>query len=125
MSTAFTKSYFLSLDLAQKLLNLNGDTFRLALTNTAPVQGTTHVLADVTQIANGNGYTTVADGAGETCGAGACASQTNGAMHSPSRRQVTFGLRPARAWRPSVTWSSWTTPPPATMCSAGGITDRP
>lgn len=79
MAITFTKSYFLSLDLAQKLHNLNGDVLRIALTLTAPVQGTTHVLSDLTQIANGNGYTTAADGAGETCGASICASQSSGA----------------------------------------------
>lgn len=46
--------------------NLSTDTFRVALTNTAPVQDTNTVLADITQIASGNGYTTVADGAGTT-----------------------------------------------------------
>lgn len=46
--------------------NLNTSTFRVALCNAAnaPVQATGSVLADITQIASGNGYTTVADAAG-------------------------------------------------------------
>jgi hypothetical protein len=34
------------------------DSFKIALTNVAPVKGTSIVLADITQIAAGNGYTT-------------------------------------------------------------------
>ncbi|MCR4301867.1 MAG: hypothetical protein NUV51_09675, partial [Sulfuricaulis sp.] len=37
--------------------NLNTATFKIALTNSAPV-ATNTVLANITQIANGNGYTT-------------------------------------------------------------------
>lgn len=47
--------------LANKVLDLfgspPGDTLKVALTNSAPV-ATNTVLADITQIANGNGYTT-------------------------------------------------------------------
>jgi hypothetical protein len=43
--------------LAEKVHNLGADTLRVALTNTAPV-ATNTVLANITQIANGNGYTT-------------------------------------------------------------------
>jgi hypothetical protein len=48
--------------------NLNTSTFRVALcpAASAPVQATGAVLADITQIAAGNGYTTVADGVGAT-----------------------------------------------------------
>lgn len=52
--------------LGQAKINLSTDTFRLALTNTAPVKATSTVLADITQIATANGYTQVADGAGKT-----------------------------------------------------------
>jgi len=44
-------------DLAEKVHNLGADTLKVALTNTAPVAGNS-VIADITQIANGNGYTT-------------------------------------------------------------------
>lgn len=43
--------------LAEKVHNLGADTLKVALTNSAPVNTNT-VLADITQIANGNGYTT-------------------------------------------------------------------
>ena len=39
-------------------INLNSDTFKAVLTNTLPVQATADELADITQIAAGNGYTT-------------------------------------------------------------------
>jgi hypothetical protein len=43
--------------IAEKVHNLGSDTLKVALTNTAPV-ATNSVLAGITQIANGNGYTT-------------------------------------------------------------------
>lgn len=39
-------------------INLNTDTFKFALTNTLPVADTATLLANITQIAAGNGYTT-------------------------------------------------------------------
>lgn len=42
---------------AEKVHNLGADTLKVALTNSAPVNTNT-VLANITQIANGNGYTT-------------------------------------------------------------------
>lgn len=44
-------------DLAEKVHNLGSDTLKVALTNTVPVNTNT-ILANITQIANGNGYTT-------------------------------------------------------------------
>lgn len=43
--------------LAEKVHNLQSDTLKIALTNTAPVATNTQ-LSNITQIANGNGYTT-------------------------------------------------------------------
>lgn len=43
--------------LAEKAHNLGSDTLKIALTNSAPSSSNT-VLANITQIANGNGYTT-------------------------------------------------------------------
>ncbi|TXH47004.1 MAG: hypothetical protein E6Q97_28370 [Desulfurellales bacterium] len=43
--------------LAEKVHNLGSDTLKVALTNSAPVNTNT-VLANITQISNGNGYTT-------------------------------------------------------------------
>jgi hypothetical protein len=39
-------------------IDLDTHTFKIALTNTAPTTGTDTVIANITQIANGNGYTT-------------------------------------------------------------------
>jgi hypothetical protein len=61
----FTEPDCLSEDIANKIHDFNSDTFRLALSNTAPVLSTTFLLSNVTQIANGNGYITAADGAGK------------------------------------------------------------
>jgi hypothetical protein len=44
-------------DLAEKVHNLGADTLKVALTNTAPIASNT-ILANLTQVANGNGYTT-------------------------------------------------------------------
>lgn len=44
-------------NLAEKGMNLGADTLKVALTNTAPTSSNS-LLADITQIANGNGYTT-------------------------------------------------------------------
>lgn len=46
------------LQLGEKTHDLSSDTFKLALTNSAPTADTGDELADITQIANGNGYTT-------------------------------------------------------------------
>jgi hypothetical protein len=62
----FTEPDILSEDIANKIHDFNSDTFRVALSNTAPAVGTTFLLSNVTQISAGNGYTTVADGAGAT-----------------------------------------------------------
>ena len=43
---------------ADEVHDLAADTFKAVLTNTAPTQAGSAVLADITQIANGNGYTT-------------------------------------------------------------------
>jgi hypothetical protein len=44
--------------LNEGVINLETDTFKVALTNTAPVAATNTVLADITQVANGGGYAT-------------------------------------------------------------------
>lgn len=58
--------------LAEKAHNLGADTLKVALTNSAPV-ATNTVLANITQIANGNGYTT-----GGTAATISSSSQTSG-----------------------------------------------
>lgn len=53
---AFTKFDQFKLDLAHKVHNLGSDSFKIALSNTAPNPSTGAVLADITQISAGNGY---------------------------------------------------------------------
>jgi hypothetical protein len=67
---AFVEPDILSEDIANKVHDFNSDTFRWALSNTAPVLGTTFLLSNVTQISSGNGYTQVSDGAGGVGAAG-------------------------------------------------------
>lgn len=43
-------------DLGRKVHNLNSDTLKFALTNTAPTVATNAVLADIAEISAGNGY---------------------------------------------------------------------
>jgi hypothetical protein len=45
-------------DVGRGVHDLDTDTLKVALTNTAPDAATDGVLSDITQIANGNGYTT-------------------------------------------------------------------
>lgn len=55
---AFVKFHAFVQSLGRKFIDLNGDTLKVALTNTAPTAATDDELADITQVANGNGYTT-------------------------------------------------------------------
>lgn len=61
-------------DLAKKVHNLNADTLKILLTNTAPV-ATNAVKADLTEISAGNGYSA----GGAAVGSNA-ASQTSGTL---------------------------------------------
>lgn len=45
-------------NIGKGLIDLDTNSFKVALTNTAPTQDTNTQLSDITQIANGNGYTT-------------------------------------------------------------------
>jgi len=54
---SFNKFNAFVADIGLKKHNLNSDTIKIMLTNTAPV-ATNAVKADITQIASGNGYTT-------------------------------------------------------------------
>lgn len=59
--------------LGRKVHNLNSDTLKVALTNSLPSASSHTQLSDITQIANGNGYTT-----GGTAAASNAYSQTSG-----------------------------------------------
>lgn len=53
----FNKFECFTEDLAEKVHNLGADTLKIALTNTAPDGAADAVLADITEISAGNGYT--------------------------------------------------------------------
>ena len=55
---SFVKFYSFVEALAEKVHNLGSDTLKVALTNTAPTAATDTQLSNITQISNGNGYTT-------------------------------------------------------------------
>jgi hypothetical protein len=60
----FTRPNVMSLNLANKVYDLDSDTFRWVLSNTAPVAASTNILTDITQISTSGGYTIMTDGAG-------------------------------------------------------------
>lgn len=60
---AMSKFNTFTKNLAEKVHNLGSDTLKVVLTNTAPV-ATNTTLANITQIASGNGYTTNGTAAG-------------------------------------------------------------
>lgn len=55
---SFVKFHSFVEALAEKAHNLGSDTLKIALTNSAPTAASDTQLSDITQIANGNGYTT-------------------------------------------------------------------
>lgn len=54
---AYNKFNVFTEDVAEKVHNMGADVLKIMLTNTAPV-ATNAVKADITQVANGGGYTT-------------------------------------------------------------------
>ena len=58
MSVALTLFDLFDQDIGKKIHNLGSDSFVALLTNTLPAQTTAEAISDITQIANGNGYTT-------------------------------------------------------------------
>lgn len=72
---SFTKFNPFVEKLAQKVFNLNADTLKVVLSNTAPTPSTDSQLSNITQIANGNGYTT-----GGSTAASNAATQTSGVL---------------------------------------------
>lgn len=72
-------------DLFEKVHNFGSDTFKIALTNTAPTVATDDELADITEIAAGNGYT-----AGGNALTVTSSSQTSGTYSFVITNDVTF-----------------------------------
>ena len=60
---AFVKYQAFVENLAEKVHNLGSDQLRIALTNAAPNVATHAVLADITELSNGGGYTSGTSGA--------------------------------------------------------------
>jgi hypothetical protein len=102
---AFNKFSSFVENLAEKVHNLGSDTLKIALTNSAPVASNT-VLANITQIANGNGYTT--GGATVTVTG---SSQTTGTYTLTQSADVswTSGGTPMAAWRYAVLYNDTAT----------------
>lgn len=72
-------------NLAEKVHNLGSDTLKIALTNTAPNVSTHTVLADITEISAGNGYT-----AGGTAITVTGSSQSSGTYSLTQSADVVF-----------------------------------
>jgi hypothetical protein len=70
---SMTKFYAFVQNIGRGVHNLNSDTLKIMLTNTAPVASTSAVKADITEISAGNGYT-----AGGTAVGSVAYSQTSG-----------------------------------------------
>lgn len=66
---SFTKFYQFATDLSTKVHNLNADSLKCALSNSAPTASTGATISDITQIANGNGYSTGGSAASNSGGA--------------------------------------------------------
>ncbi len=81
----FTKYNCFVENLAEKVHNLGADTLKIALTNTAPNTSTHTVLADITEIAAGNGYTS-----GGTAVTVTGSSQSAGTYSLTQSADVTF-----------------------------------
>ncbi|MBY0513090.1 MAG: hypothetical protein K2P78_04165 [Gemmataceae bacterium] len=61
---SFTKFSKFVENLGRKVFNLNADTLKVALSNTAPTPSSNNQLSDITQISAGNGYATGGTAAG-------------------------------------------------------------
>ncbi len=86
----FVENDIFSEDLANKIHDLNSDVFRWVLSNTAPAAATTDLLADITQIATGGGYTQMTDGAGGLLLAGGMSFARSGQTTTVSVPQHVF-----------------------------------
>jgi hypothetical protein len=100
-------------DLAKKVHNMNSDTLKIMLTNTAPV-ATNAVKADITEISAGNGYT--AGGNQAVFSSGAQSSGTyklvvadvtftaSGGSIGPFRYAVLYNDTPASPLKPLIAY---------------------
>lgn len=111
---AFNKFNQFVEDLAKKVHNLNSDTLKVMLTNTAPV-ATNAVKADITEIAAGNGYTAGGNTATFTTGAQTSGTYklvladpatwtASGGSIGPFRYAVLYNDTPASPLKPLIGW---------------------
>lgn len=82
---AFVKYNCFPKDLAEKKHDFSADAFKVALTNRAPVVATDRVLADITDLTTGNGYT-----AGGNAASVSSSSQTSGTYKSVLNSPATW-----------------------------------
>lgn len=109
----YTKYEQFALDLGLKIHDLKaaGDELKIALTNTLPVEATHEVLADITEIGAGNGYTaggedaqqdyTEAGGVGTLTGVNVVFTAASGSI-GPFRYAVLYNDTPAVPLKPLI-----------------------
>jgi hypothetical protein len=98
-------------DLAKKVHNLNSDTLKVMLTNTAPV-ATNAILSDITEITTGNGYSAGGSTAAFTTGAQTSGTYklvladvtftASGGSIGPFRYAVLYNSTPASPLKPLI-----------------------
>lgn len=101
-------------DVAKKVHNLNSDTLKIMLTNTAPTSSNA-VYADITEVSSGNGYTTGGNTAAFTSGAQTSGTYklvladpstwtASGGSVGPFRYAVLYNSTPTSPLKPLIGW---------------------
>lgn len=101
-------------DIAKKVHNLNSDTLKIMLTNTAPTSSNA-VYADITEVSSGNGYTTGGNTAAFTSGAQTSGTYklvladpstwtASGGSVGPFRYAVLYNSTPTSPLKPLIGW---------------------
>lgn len=110
---AFNKYEVFTENLAEKVHDLDLDTLKVALTNTAPNAATHAVLADITELGAGNGYTAGGtDATSSTSRSGGTTSvvgvdivfTASGGSIGPFRYAVLYNDTPASPLNPLIGW---------------------
>ena len=106
-------------DLAKKVHNLNTDTIKVALTNTAPNAATHKVLGDITEIGAGNGYSAGGNTATFASGAQTAGSYklvladvtftATGGSFNPFQYAVVYNATPTSPLKPLIAWFDYGT----------------
>ena len=110
---AFNKYNIFSKNVAEKVHNLASDALKVALTNTAPNAATHAVLADITEIGAGNGYTAGGNAAAQSSSAQSGGVYTlalndpatwtaNGGTMGPFRYAVLYNATPTSPLKPLI-----------------------